>query len=182
MQPADLEPVRALEDRAGALFHQVGKPDIAAHPVPPASELIRYVHAGQAWVLETSGGTVAGFVFVSLIDGLAHIEQVSIDPAYAGKRFGSALIDHVEVWAAACDLPALTLTTFREVPWNAPYYARLGFSEIVQAGPELTELMSMEAEHGLDPAERVAMIRAVDDVSRGTSSRGFDGFPPGDLL
>jgi hypothetical protein len=47
------------------------------------------------------------------------------------------------------------------VPWNGPYYARLGFRELSEAerGPELTELMAQEERHGLDPAERIAMRR-----------------------
>ncbi|WP_231929553.1 hypothetical protein [Micromonospora inositola] len=66
-------------------------------------------------------------------------------------------------WAADQGLPALTLTTFRNVPWNGPYYARCGFRELTgaQVTPGLTELLAAEAAMGLDPAERVAMRRTV---------------------
>jgi len=69
----------------------------------------------------------------------------------------------VEGWAARGGLPALTLTTFRDVPWNGPYYERLGFVALAPSDhrPELTALMAEEATHGLDPARRVAMIRPI---------------------
>ena len=37
-------------------------------------------------------------------------------------------------------LPCLTLTTFRDVPWNAPWYSRLGF-EPAPDEPRLAELL-----------------------------------------
>ena len=60
-------------------------------------------------------------------------------------------------------LPALTLTTFRSVPWNAPYYARCGFVALspAQLGPGLTEVLAAEAALGLDMTDRVAMRRAT---------------------
>jgi GNAT superfamily N-acetyltransferase len=183
MRVDDLEPIRAIEVRAGALFHQVGKPDIAGHPVPSAGELARFVDAGRSWVLAADGDVPAGFVLVDLVDGLAHIEQVSVDSPYARRGLGSTLMDHVGSWAAGRNIGALTLTTFREVPWNAPYYARLGFVELAdeERGPELAALMADEAQHGLDPAERVAMIRPID-VPRETSLTDVDGLPARDLL
>jgi GNAT superfamily N-acetyltransferase len=158
----ELAELQRIELAAGQLFREVGMPDIAEHPLPPIATLAAYQQAGRSWVVVGEKGP-AGFVLVKLVDGLAHIEQISIDPAYARRRVGAGLIDHVESWAAAGGRPALTLSTFRQVPWNAPYYARLGFRELSPAelGPELAELMAEEAHHGLDPADRVAMRRPI---------------------
>jgi GNAT superfamily N-acetyltransferase len=157
----DLETVRAVEVRAGALFHQVGKSDIAEHPVPAAEVLARFVRSGMGWVLVSGDDLPVGFVLVDVVDGLAHVEQVSVDPAYGRRGLGATLIEHVADWAAGRGVAALTLTTFRDVPWNGPYYARLGFRVLSDAerGPELAALMTDEARHGLDPAERIAMRR-----------------------
>jgi GNAT superfamily N-acetyltransferase len=163
LRVGDLEAVRAIEVRAGALFHTVGKPDIAEHPVPSAEALAHFVRSKMSWAAVDDDDLPVAFVLAAVVDGLAHIEQVSVDPAYARRGLGSTLIDHVGAWAAGRGLPALTLTTFSGVPWNAPYYARLGFRELADAerGPELTKLMAAEAQHGLDPAERVAMRREL---------------------
>jgi hypothetical protein len=65
--------------------------------------------------------------------------------------------------AAGRGVPALTLTTFRDVPWNAPYYARIGFRVLVEA--ELTQglrgIRDAEAAHGLDRWPRVCMRREL---------------------
>lgn len=92
-----------------------------------------------------------------------HIEQVSVHPEHQGRGIGRQLIEYVDRWAAGQGISALTLSTFRNVPWNGPYYARLGFSELVgdELTPGLAEIQAAETALGLDPAERVFMRRAV---------------------
>jgi len=94
-----------------------------------------------------------------VVDGCAHVEQVSVAPSHAHRRLGAALIDHL---AAVAGTP-LTLTTFRDVPWNAPYYERLGFTVVEPAdqGPELASLVGREAEAIPGDAPRVAMRREI---------------------
>jgi predicted N-acetyltransferase YhbS len=88
---------------------------------------------------------------------------VSVHPDVAGRRIGRGLIEHLAAWARERAAPALTLTTFAEVPWNAPYYQRLGFR--ILADRELTaglrQIRTAEAEHGLDRWPRVAMRREL---------------------
>jgi hypothetical protein len=66
-------------------------------------------------------------------------------------------------WATASGYRAITLTTLRHIPWNAPWYQRLGFraledNELSQA---LCDLLSEEIQHGLPAEDRVAMQRAL---------------------
>ena len=95
------------------------------------------------------------YVVSRVVDGCAHIEQVSVAPSHARRGLGAALIDHL---AAETGAPALTLTTFRDVPWNAPYYQRLGF-RVFEPGPELAALVRREAARIPGDAPRVAMRR-----------------------
>jgi N-acetylglutamate synthase-like GNAT family acetyltransferase len=67
------------------------------------------------------------YLMADLVDGCLQIEQVTVRPGNARPGLGLALLDHAANRAAADGLPALTLTTFAHVPWNAPYYARCGF-------------------------------------------------------
>jgi GNAT superfamily N-acetyltransferase len=161
---ADLPVIQQIELAAGELFRTIGMADIADHPVPTVEVLTAYQRAGHSWVAVDHTDRPVAFVLVRLVDGAAHIEQVSIDPAHAHRRIGRDLIDHVEAWATGLGLrPALTLTTFRDVQWNGPYYERLGFSVLAPSdrGPELASLMADEAAHGLDPAQRIAMLRPI---------------------
>lgn len=95
------------------------------------------------------------------VDGALHIEQISVDPVAARRGIGRALIAHLAVLATEQGLTALTLTTFSEVPWNAPYYTRIGFRVLPEA--ELTEglrtIRGDESQHGLDRWPRVCMRR-----------------------
>jgi ribosomal protein S18 acetylase RimI-like enzyme len=113
---------------------------------------------------------VVGFVIVDMVDGAAHIEQVSVVPAHEGQGVGRALIDQVRRWADKNGLSALTLTTFNYVPWNRPLYEHLGFRVLAaeEIGPGLRAVMATEASHGLDPASRVAMRKDIDEADRRT--------------
>ncbi len=103
------------------------------------------------------------YLLLDMVDGAAHIEQVSVHPSHARRGLGRELIDAAAEWAAEQGLDALTLTTFAEVPWNAPYYARLGFTVVTdeQAGPELLDVRRHERDRGLDAWPRVSMRRSV---------------------
>jgi N-acetylglutamate synthase-like GNAT family acetyltransferase len=81
-----------------------------------------------------------------------------------GRRgIGRALLDHVAALARARGAPALTLTTFAEVPWNGPYYARLGFEvwPDTAQGPGLAAIVARERARWPDGPARVAMRRRV---------------------
>jgi ribosomal protein S18 acetylase RimI-like enzyme len=100
-----------------------------------------------------------GYVLVDLVDGNAHIEQISVRPECQGAGIGRALVDQVRAWAAESGRSAITLTTFAEVSWNRPLYEHLGFDVVAEddLGPELRAVRDAEAAHGLDPATRVCM-------------------------
>jgi GNAT superfamily N-acetyltransferase len=167
----ELETLREIERDAGRAFAAIGMPEIAAHEPPSVTELERFVSAGHAWVAVDSSGHPVGYILSEVVDGCAHIEQVSVAPAYARRGIGSALINYLDAGAAADHRPALTLTTFRDVPWNAPYYARLGFAVLRPAdqGPELRARVEREARSIPSDAARVAMRRPIglSNYSRG---------------
>ena len=104
-----------------------------------------------------------GFIVVDLIDGRAHIEQVSVHPDHARGGVGRMLINHVDRWAAGQGIDALTLATFRTVPWNGPYYERLGFRYLT-AGEETAGLRAVrerERALGLEVWPRTSMRRTL---------------------
>ena len=158
----ELESLRDIERAAGVLFIDVGLPEIAAHEPCPVDELAAYMAAGRAWVVIESDVPV-GYALVDFVDDAAHLEQLSVHPDHGRRGLGSALLAHVGDWARGQRLPAMTLTTFLHVPWNAPYYARRGFRglEEHELGPGLRRLRDEEERHGLDPTIRVCMRREL---------------------
>ena len=112
-----------------------------------------------------------GYVIAEVLDdalvapgrSALHVEQVSVDPAAAHQRLGRRLIERVADEARARGLGAMTLTTFRDVPWNAPYYERCGFGVVAEdeMGAGLRRVRADEAALGLDREPRVAMRRTL---------------------
>ena len=164
----DLLRLVAVEAAAGQRFHAVQMPAIA-DDVPEVEELRESLAVGRLWVVGV-GREVAGYVAADLVDGNAYVGQVSVDPVYAGRGLGRVLLEHVEEWGRVAGCPATTLTTFRDVPWNAPYYRRLGYEELPadRIGQELAEVIAYQASlPQLGTAPRVAMGKPNDRLGSG---------------
>lgn len=160
----DLATLQDIEWAAGEAFRTIGMPEIADDDPPTLEDLERYRSAGHAWVATTATDQVIAYLIAEQIDGNLHIEQVSVHPDHAGKGIGRHLIDQAATEARAAGLPAMTLTTFRDVPWNAPYYERRCGFRILPEGeitPGLKARSQQEAAHGLDRWPRVCMRRPV---------------------
>jgi len=152
-----------IERDAGRAFAAVGLPEIADDDPGTVAELEAYRAAGRAWVAVGDDDRPVAYLVSEIVDGCHHIEQVSVAPAHARRGIGAALIDHLAAVARREGRAALTLTTFRDVPWNAAYYERLGFAPIDPAayGPELGALVAHEATSIPGDAPRIAMRRAL---------------------
>jgi ribosomal protein S18 acetylase RimI-like enzyme len=155
----ELLALREIESAAGLCFAAVGMPEIAADAPLPVSVLDRCRRAGFAWVAVGPDDQLAGYLVADPLDGSLHVEQVSVHPDYARRGIGRALLEHAAVHASVNRMAALTLTTFEQVPWNAPYYCRCGFRilEDHESTKGLRAIQKREAEQGLDRWPRVAM-------------------------
>lgn len=151
----DIDRLREVELDAGAAFRVLGMDVVADGPPPSAVVLGGFVDRGAAWVLSVASA-VAAYRLDAVVDGVSHLEQVSVDPAFARRGLGRRLIEHL-----ADHHGAVTLTTYTDVPWNGPYYARLGFRRLAddELGPGLRAIRRTEAARGLDRWPRCAMRR-----------------------
>ncbi|WP_103532703.1 GNAT family N-acetyltransferase [Streptomyces sp. SM11] len=169
---SDLPLLQDIERAAGEPFRALGMAFVADDDPPPLDLLEGYRLAGRCWVatdpLSATGDRPLGYVLADPVDDALHIEQVSVAPASARRGIGRALIAHLAALAASRGMAALTLTTFTEVPWNAPYYARIGFRILTEG--ELTDglraIRAEEAQHGLDRWPRVCMRRELAPAVR----------------
>lgn len=123
---ADFARISAIEGRAGALFRDVDMAAVAAGELPTAEQLGVPAADGRLMVATVDGGGPAGFVLTDWVDAHAHLDQVSVDPTFARRGLGQQLIAAAEHWAHQHGASSMTLTTFVDVPWNGPYYRRLG--------------------------------------------------------
>ena len=169
----DLRRLQEIEIAAGGLFRELGMDRVADDVPPPLPALRRYAYAGGLWVAVEGGGDGAApgdeplaYVMTEPVDGNVHIEQVSVHPGSSHRRIGRALIDHVARLAQEAGVPALTLCTFADVPWNAPYYERCGFRVLAphELTPGLRRIRAEEVRAGLDRWPRVCMRRELNAV------------------
>jgi GNAT superfamily N-acetyltransferase len=120
----------------------------------------------RAWVAADEHDEPVGFLLADVVDECVYIEQVSVHPAYTGRKIGPMLLDHVGGWAARHGIRSLTLIAFRGVPWNAAYYERLGFTELQTPDitPGLAARKAAKASGIADPAALVCMRREAASV------------------
>ncbi|MFE7096431.1 GNAT family N-acetyltransferase [Streptomyces erythrochromogenes] len=161
VRPDELTVLQDIERAAGRCFRDVGMPEIADDEPLTPGELAPYREAGLAWVAVDGADAPVAYLIAEHVDGNLHVEQVSVHPDHARRGIGRSLLEHLATVAVGGGLPALTLTTFAEVPWNAPYYVRCGFRALGEDAltPGLREIRAREAAHGLDRWPRVCMRR-----------------------
>jgi GNAT superfamily N-acetyltransferase len=157
----ELELLRSIERDAGKTFAGLGMTRMGEALRVEELEIFR--SAGRAWVTVDADDAPVAYLLTAVLDNCAHIEQVSVAPSHARRGLGAALIEHLATIARGERRPALTLTTFSAVPWNAPYYQRLGFTivEPSHQGPELAAAVARETRSIPGRAPRVAMRRPL---------------------
>jgi len=161
---ADAALLPDIEYSAGALFRTI--PDlswIADDQVLSAEAHLARIAEGTVWVAQDEGGSLIGFLTAERAGDELHIWDLAVHAGHHGRGIGRQLLEAAEAHARRAGLSALTLTTFRGVPWNEPFYARLGFEtqEGAAMGERLSALLRDEVLHGLPGERRCAMRRTI---------------------
>jgi GNAT superfamily N-acetyltransferase len=156
----DFPDIQSVQRAAAARFREVDMPEVADRPVLGTDLLARFCAEGVLLVA-TFERRVVAFVACAPLDDALHIAEIDVVPTHAGHRLGALLLDHVDAVAAARHIGRLTLATYRNVPWNAPYYARLGFREctLTVLGSQHGHVWRQQGESGLDLSKRLFMQR-----------------------
>ncbi len=152
--------LQAVEDAADSLLVELLRPQ-RWDPAPTGAE--RAAEPGFIFVAyETLEQHVVGFVHVLEIDGLAHLEQASVLPTHGRRGYGRRLVEAAVAEARRRGYDRITLRTFAEVPWNAPFYASCGFAETEPATAFHRRLVETERRLGLTAyGRRVQMTRIL---------------------
>lgn len=171
----DVPEIQAVELAAGERFRDFEDPRIARCADDPpywTAGLEKASVEQRAWVAVDDVGSIIGFAVAWVVDGEGHLDELAVAPAHGRRGVGRALVDQVVMWAGAQGFASITLTTFRDVPWNCPYYEKLGFRIVSTLTPALQALVDEQATWGLDPSLRVVMRRPLlDDALRVQSCR-----------
>ncbi|MGO4343350.1 GNAT family N-acetyltransferase [Pedococcus sp. 2YAF34] len=153
---ADLSSVQGLEDAADQLFAELM--DVSTWGSGPTGEE-RAAEPGFLLVAADAHGVV-GFAHVLDLDGHTHLEQIAVLPERTRQGIGSVLLEEACRYAAEQGAREVTLRTFADVPWNAPFYARHGFVVLAPEPAWMAPLQEAEERVGLPrQGTRVAMVR-----------------------
>jgi ribosomal protein S18 acetylase RimI-like enzyme len=154
----DLAALIEIERAAGEMFRSVGMDLVADDDPGSAGELLAYAEGGRAFVAVDASERQVGYVIFDIVDGAAHIEQVSVHPDCARRGIGRALIVRTASWVRERGLAGLTLTTYVGVPWNGHYYERLGFCYLASEDerPGVQAIRLRERARGLNACHGLA--------------------------
>jgi GNAT superfamily N-acetyltransferase len=141
----ELRRLQDIENEADEIFRRVAMPWVL--PMTPADlgllESAR--RAGRLWLAADGANRPIGFALLRTLDGMAWLHQLSVLPRHGGRGIGGALLEQVCVQAQREGQTSVFLSTYLSVPWNAPFYARRGFT-IVPLG-QYTAAMRLERAH-----------------------------------
>ncbi len=147
-----------LIERAAAEIFPAGKiPDPVKNYVLTLEEFENALANNHLWTAVTLDNQPVGFALVLVKEKTAMLAELDVDPGHQGKGLGRKLVQTVINWACEEGYNHLTLTTFSNIPWNAPFYEKMGFRRLreTELTADLIAALDREAELGLK--DRVAM-------------------------
>ncbi|MEM6475167.1 MAG: GNAT family N-acetyltransferase [Pseudomonadota bacterium] len=156
----DAQAFHEIEEDAAVLFQS--EPLLDGIPIPPstsADDHAKAIAKGRS-LAAVIGGQVVGFAAAAPVGRELHLNELSVARDHQQRGIGAALLRALQIDARNSGFRAITLSTFREVPWNAPFYARHGFVEVVnlEEHPHLAEALAGAVELGIPAETRCAMI------------------------
>ncbi|MFN3610075.1 MAG: GNAT family N-acetyltransferase [Hyphomonas sp.] len=154
----------AIDLAAGQLFAGTGmlsEAQLKDHV--PEAVLRDAMRTGHLHVARSDKGVIAGFVLTSVRVGNLYLDQISVDPSQGRKGLGAALIGRVMLEAKDRGLKRVVLSTFRDPPWNGPFYRKNGFRELPRKKMEkwMIEIESIQDDNGLNVRDRCFMARRL---------------------
>ncbi|MBX3502469.1 MAG: GNAT family N-acetyltransferase [Alphaproteobacteria bacterium] len=141
----ELPAIRQIENVADEIFRRVAMPWVL--PMTPADPALLEDarRGGRLWVAADAVNRPVGFALLRTLDGMAWLHQLSVLPRHGGRGIGAALLEQVCARARQERHASLFLSTYLGVPWNAPFYARRGFTIVPLA--QYTAAMRRERAH-----------------------------------
>ena len=129
----DLPRLTAIEESGAETFTRAGIPLADGSPPAPPEHWASALEADLLWIADDPATGPIGFVAGSVQGDSLYIREVDVVMERQKEGHGARLMRHAIDRAKALGLGSVTLTTFRNVAWNAPFYAKLGFVELAPA-------------------------------------------------
>jgi N-acetylglutamate synthase-like GNAT family acetyltransferase len=158
----DTQEILDVIEDAGEMFNGLGLADESLEVSFPLGKLKRLIRKEQVWVC-ARGSSLAGAIILSALRKTAYVEELAVRRDCGRRGIGTRLVGRGIIWACEKELDSIYLSTFASVPWNAPFYRKLGFTDI---DPDrwtsaMRRIRRTEEAQGLKVSERVFMQRIL---------------------
>jgi GNAT superfamily N-acetyltransferase len=163
-EPEDAQLLPAIETSAAQVFRMIDELSWLAESPPMSVERhSQLIALSTCWVALDAENRPQGFLSAERHGSDLHIHELSVMQSMQGQGTGRRLIEAAKDYARSSKLNFVTLTTFTNVPWNAPFYFRIGFQAVAtrDLGQRLAAILSEEYKHGFAPRSRCAMAWPV---------------------
>lgn len=154
-----LSVIPAIELAASAMIPEADLP-LENRFCVTEDELLKEAQSeARLWVALNDDQRPVGFAMADIVDGSPHLDEMDVIPEFGRQGIGTRLVRTFIDWARSSNFRKVTLITFRHLPWNAPFYEKLGFVSMApsELGEELASLLRREGEAGIDVGKRVCM-------------------------
>lgn len=147
----------AIEIAAATRFPPGSIPDHIRGDSASVPILLDAVANGTLWVALDAFRQPVGYALLQIRGGFALLAQMDVHPDHGRKGLGTALVRSVAEYLRTQNKHDLYLTTFTHVPWNAPFYANIGFLALPEEEqpPFIKGILDEERRYGL--THRIAM-------------------------
>lgn len=162
-RPHEIKLLPQIENEADLRYRHVGLDRVIDMPPASLASLEAGRREGRLWIAVSALNQPIGFALMKFPGGTAWLDQLSVLNRWQGRGHGSALFEQVAAAARRLGHRTLYLSTYRDVPWNAPYYTRRGFEEMPRGDwPHIFRMQEMGANrHGHPPWRRTIMRRLL---------------------
>jgi GNAT superfamily N-acetyltransferase len=161
--PEDLPKLGEVETSAAEIFRAANLSWITESEPMDLDVLHERLRHNHVWVAVPSDkdNQPVGFAVVDPKDNRFYLAELSVHKEWQRKGIGMRLISTIELQAKVEGFSSLSLTTYRDLDWNGPFYARAGFREVdlFVSGIEHTKEIEEQGRHGHDVSRRCAMIK-----------------------
>jgi GNAT superfamily N-acetyltransferase len=155
-------PLLAQIERSAAVLFLDTPYAFLANDEPLSLEFVRQrFQVGQVWVAVDPQNIVVGFAITCELDDTIYLQEMDVAPKHGRRGLGSGLVETVCTWAQLQGYDAISLSTFRDLAWNTPFYSKLGFQILDESELSMgfQQIRQQEQEAGLPISARVIMSR-----------------------
>jgi GNAT superfamily N-acetyltransferase len=167
-RPDEVGRLREIEDEAGERFDGLDIFDPSLSSSFSLDEMYRLAKLGQVWAACDRNDRPVGMVVASIRCGNGYIEELDVLAQHGRKGLGARLIEQVSKWALEQGCEYVDLSTFRDVPWNGPFYRNNGFRDLTPGEwtEDMPRIREAETRQGLVPEARVFMRRDLRNFAK----------------